>query len=292
MKKNAISTYQDVVSTYDRLLQDNTLPLFHEAELLPKRVLSDPKKDGLRVAIFSPHPDDESIIGGLPLRLMQEGASVTNIAVTLGSDVYRRALRKEELDRACTYLGFSSLILADNGLEAVTLPTRMAEPLVWQSYITVMQEYILALRPDIVICPHQDDAHPTHQGTHALVMDTLKILHYSCWIVQSEFWQPILRPNLLVVSSVQDVADLMVALACHVGEVERNPYHLRLPVWMADNVRRGTEIMQGYGSLVPKYSFGTLYRFDRWNGEYFLENSAVHTLSTKDSLAPIFVEQK
>jgi len=42
------------------------------------------------------------------------------------------------------------------------------------------------------------------------------------------------NPNLLVESSVPDVADLIAALACHVGEVRRNPYHARLPAWMMD----------------------------------------------------------
>lgn len=289
METPSISSYQDIVSVYDRLLQDRTLPLFHETTLLPKRVLPVAKTGGLRVAIFSPHPDDESIIGGLPLRLMEEGAVVTNIAVTLGSDISRQVPRQEELKRACTYLGFSCSVLKGMGLKSLSLQTRIAERLVWASYIAVMQECIMALRPDIMIFPHQEDAHPTHQGTHALVMDALKALHYPCWVVQSEFWQPMFQPNLMVASSNQDVADLMIALACHVGEVKRNPYHLRLPAWMADNVRRGAEIIQGCGSLPPTYSFATLYRFDRWNGECFLENKASFMLSTETSVASIFI---
>jgi LmbE family N-acetylglucosaminyl deacetylase len=36
--------------------------------------------------IFSPHPDDECIIGGLALRLLREAKwNVINVAVTLGS---------------------------------------------------------------------------------------------------------------------------------------------------------------------------------------------------------------
>ena len=38
------------------------------------------------VLVFAPHPDDECIVGALPLRLRQEaGWRVTNIAVPLGS---------------------------------------------------------------------------------------------------------------------------------------------------------------------------------------------------------------
>ena len=42
--------------------------------------------DAPRALIFSPHPDDECIIGGLALRLMREGGMrVVNVAVTQGS---------------------------------------------------------------------------------------------------------------------------------------------------------------------------------------------------------------
>ena len=42
-----------------------------------------------KVLIFSPHPDDEVIIGALPLRLLREfGVRVVNVAVTLGSARY------------------------------------------------------------------------------------------------------------------------------------------------------------------------------------------------------------
>jgi hypothetical protein len=39
------------------------------------------------------------------------------------------------------------------------------------------------------------------------------------------------EPHLPVESSVADVADLVAALACHVGELRRNPYHARPPAW-------------------------------------------------------------
>ena len=36
-------------------------------------------------------------------------------------------------------------------------------------------------------------------------------------------------PNLMAESSVDDLATMMTALSFHVGEVQRNPYHLTLP---------------------------------------------------------------
>ena len=71
-------------------------------------------------------------------------------------------------------------------------------------------------------------------------------------------------PNLMVESSIDDVADMMTALSFHVGEVQRNPYHLLVPAWMQDNVRRGGELVGGQGGAAPDFSFCTLYRLRRW----------------------------
>jgi hypothetical protein len=71
-------------------------------------------------------------------------------------------------------------------------------------------------------------------------------------------------PNLLVESSPEDVADLVSATSFHVGEVRRNPYHLLLPAWMQDNVRRGAELVGGQGTAAPNFIFGTVYRLRAW----------------------------
>jgi len=59
------------------------------------------------VLIFSPHPDDECITGGLGLRLLREAKwNVVNVGVTLGSNRARQAARRRELQNACAALGF------------------------------------------------------------------------------------------------------------------------------------------------------------------------------------------
>src|SRR5208283_3144516 len=66
-----------------------------------------PAPDAPTALLFSPHPDDESITGGLALRLSREcGWRIINVAVTLGSKPERRAERLEELKGACRFLGF------------------------------------------------------------------------------------------------------------------------------------------------------------------------------------------
>src|SRR6185503_21107656 len=77
------------------------------------------------VLIFSPHPDDECIIGGLALRLMREaGMRVINVAVTQGSNTGRQAARLAELSEACSYLGFELLQTAPRGLENINVRAR------------------------------------------------------------------------------------------------------------------------------------------------------------------------
>lgn len=70
----------------------------------------------------------------------------------------------------------------------------------------------------------------------------------------------------MVEISPRDLGDLIAALSFHTGEVQRNPYHLRLPAWMQDNVRRGGEVVGGQGETPPSFSFATLYRLSRWTG--------------------------
>jgi len=73
-------------------------------------------------------------------------------------------------------------------------------------------------------------------------------------------------PNLMVEYSATDLADLVAATSFHVGEVKRNPYHLLLPAWMQDNVRRGAELVGGQGGAAPTFMFAQLFRAQKWDG--------------------------
>jgi hypothetical protein len=70
----------------------------------------------------------------------------------------------------------------------------------------------------------------------------------------------------MVEISPNDLADLITATTFHVGEVKRNPYHLLLPAWMMDNVRRGSELVGGQGGTAPDFTFAALYRLRKWTG--------------------------
>jgi len=215
--------------------------------------------------MFSPHPDDECLVGGLALRLLREAKwNVINVAVTLGSNLERRAERLRELNDACRVLGFD--LASANRLD-INPETRRTKRKFWQKAVRNTARNLTLARPRAVFIPHADDGHPAHVGTHLLVMDALKTLpaSFRCHVVETEFWRPLADPNLMVESSVTDVADLVAALACHVGEVRRNPYQARLPAWLMDNVRRGAELVGGRGGAAPDFTFATLYRVRQWS---------------------------
>ena len=85
-------------------------------------------KDAPVALIFSPHPDDEVIIGGLALRLMREaGWNPVNVAVTQGSNRERQAARWQELEECCRCIGFDLVPTAPRGLEKINPRTRDQE---------------------------------------------------------------------------------------------------------------------------------------------------------------------
>jgi LmbE family N-acetylglucosaminyl deacetylase len=223
--------------------------------------------DAPRALIFSPHPDDECIIGGLALRLQREaGYRVVNVAVTQGSNKARQQGRWDELTEACRYLGFDLVETVPGGLEKINTKARAADPAHWSACVDVIAGILAEHQPAVVFFPHETDWNSSHIGTHHLLMDALarQSAGFACDVVETEFWGAMSTPNLMLESSVPDLADMMTALSFHVEEVRRNPYHLLVPAWMQDNVRRGAELVGGQGRAAPDFTFCTLYRHRIW----------------------------
>ena len=215
---------------------------------------TDPIQSSSKALLFSPHPDDECIIGAMPLRLTQElGMQVINIPVTFGSNVERQAGRAKELKDACDYLGWEILQGKDTFQSLET-----------SDVVRILEK----LQPKIIFFPHSNDWNSRHISTHFLVLDALKQMDsdFTCTTVETEFWGAMDDPNLMVESDAQTVAELVAATSLHTEEVARNPYHLLLPAWMQDNVRRGAELVGGQGEAAPDFSFSTLYRLRKWQG--------------------------
>ena len=259
-----MNPYQSFASSFAQLVaQGKSLPLGG----IPPRGKQRPQPGAPVALIFSPHPDDECLIGGFALRLMREtGMKVVNVAVTQGSNKNRQEPRLQELKNACEWLGFELEQTAPEGLEKVNLQSRANDPVRWSGAVKIVADILLRYQPRAIFFPHETDWNVTHIGTHFLVLDALDILprDFECLMIETEYWAPMVSPNLMVESSVDDVADLLAALSFHVGEVRRNPYHLRMPAWLQDNVRRGAEVIGGQGGPAPDFTFATLYRLRQW----------------------------
>ncbi len=231
-----------------------------------------PSADAPKALVFAPHPDDECIVGALALRLLRErGVNVVNVAVTQGSNRDRQAGRIEELRAACGYLGFGLRTTVPGGLERISPGGRTSDPSNWATAVARIAAILHDEDPAVVFFPHVRDWNGTHIGTHLLVTEAMASLgpSFRTTVVETEFWAAMDTPNLMVESSEADVADLVAATSFHVGEVKRNPYHLTLPAWMQDNVRRGGELVGGQGGAAPDFTFATLYRLRRWESGGF-----------------------
>ena len=253
---------QKFVSEYARLFQSGKkLPAGNPQKIPQRRKIP---ADAPKALLFSPHPDDECIVGGLALRLLREAKwNVINVAVTLGGKVERRTARLAELRGACDFLGFG---LAVAGWEDINPDAPREKRPAWRAAVEIVADILTEQQPRVIFVPHEGDQHPTHIGTHLLVLKALAALpvDFACNIIETEFWGQMTDPNLLVESGVEDVGDLVAALAFHVGEVRRNPYHAMLPARMIDNARRGAELVGEPGGPAPDFTFATIYRLRQW----------------------------
>ena len=259
-----MKSYRDFVAAFSNTMKKaKSLPLGQAVSAsLPKLPADAPK-----VLLFSPHPDDEVITGALPLRLLRQGRrQIINVALTLGRHQDRRQPRLEELRGCCEYIGFDLIIAGKDGLTDVYIKTREEDQEHWEKYVETIADMLRENRPEIVFFPHVRDWHPGHIATNQLVLDALKMQepNFTCYCIETEFWSTMDSPNLMVESSPDDLADLLNALSFHVGEVRRNPYHLKLPAWMIDNVRRGSELVGKRGGPASDFQFATLYRLRLW----------------------------
>ena len=260
-----MNPYHRFVSEHARLIQEARSYPLGRFEPAPKPEV---KADAPRALFFAPHPDDECISAGLAVRLLREGRmNVIDVAVTLGGNQARRAGRLEELRQACRYLGFGLVLTAPDGLARINLKTREQDPAHWNACVKVIAGILAAHRPRVVFCPHDQDWNSTHIGTHFLVQDALRQMPapFECLVVETEFWGQMTDPNLMVEMSAADLGDMITATSFHVGEVARNPYHLLLPAWMMDNVRRGGEVVGGQGGKAPDFTFAALCRLRKWS---------------------------
>ena len=228
------------------------------------------------IMLISPHPDDECITSSLALRLMHENnAQVINVAVTLGSNKSRQKSRLKELTTACKELEFELDVLHED----------------WKVKLKELKSLLAKYKPQLILAPHLKDHHPTHIKTGKLLQSALKNSGLNTIVAWTEFWSPLAKPNCLIEVPRDLVLIQMKSLSMHIGEIQRNPYHLRLGPWMMDNVRRGGEIINDPGSSVPAAPYGVLYQLEVFKNNRFSKiNLSSKFLSAFADIGQIFNE--
>jgi hypothetical protein len=163
--------YQALVEGFARLLSQGQA--LSPAGLIPPE-RPPATADVPSTLIFAPHPDDEVIIGGLPLRLLREQKlNVINVAVTLGTRPERQAERWQELKNCggclprptgtfCQARSIFSALLTSNGSSGEPeLPSRC-----------------MATEPDDRVHRRPNRPQPSVERSSARDL----VLHSSCWV--------------------------------------------------------------------------------------------------------------
>lgn len=229
-----------------------------------------------KILILSPHPDDEIISGALALRLQQENrCEVINVAVTLGSNADRKTPRRRELANALSFLKWKGHVL----------------PELWSEKEKKLVALLKSERPALIIAPHLHDYHPAHIKTAELTVRALRKSKLASTVAWAEYWSPQAKPNFLVGIARTTLMKQVQALSFHQGEIKRNPYHLTLPSWQMDNVRRGSEWLGGKGALNAQFAFGQLYRIETWeNGKASRRDVAGKICGPDSDLSDLLVD--
>lgn len=248
-------TFEDFIKKYSALLQ--------EAKRIPFFRYTPPtwpcyKRGAPLILVFSAHPDDEVLsMAPLAMRFRAEGSRVINVAMTLGSDESQHSRREEELEDACTFLGYELEIPFGREHRPVHARTRGSP--VWTEWVQTVSTLTVRKCPHVIITHHQNDAHPSHERTSAIVREAIADSRWSGLLFEAEYWREMEEPNMMIEVSKENLVLLLKAISFHRGEIERNAFHCALPGKLRDNVRR-SELVLGFGSEAPTMDFAVMYK--------------------------------
>ena len=163
----------------------------------------------------------------------------------------------------------SSSANREQGLEKVTPTNRLEETDSWTQKVGQLSEIFEKWNPTLLFFPNSHDWNRPTGRTSTYLGRLAEPEDFNPFLVETEYCGQMPAPNLLVESSTEEVADLLGALSHHEGELKRNPFHLRMPSWMQDNVRRGAEVVGGQEAWPPLTSPPCTESVDGWTGSGF-----------------------
>lgn len=177
----------------------------------------------MKVLVFAPHPDDESIaLGGTIRRHVLLGCQVKVLFLTSGEAAPESwtELREQEAKSAQEILGYQEIEFwryPDGHLEEAS---------------GVMERIFEELEKgwDVVYLPHKNDAHPDHSATHKLVMEALNQQSANgsplpADMAMYEVWTPLQEYDINV-RITDHVEDKLAAIRAHKSQSDRNAFDM------------------------------------------------------------------
>lgn len=128
----------------------------------------------MRIAVISPHPDDETLgAGGTLLRYKNEGHQIFWINVTdvTPGEAYSKEfcdLRKQQIQKVCEFYGFDGFFNLKE--EPAGLTDRKESELIGK-----ISACIKSIQPDMLILPDKRDAHSDHGAVFRAAMACTKV---------------------------------------------------------------------------------------------------------------------
>lgn len=181
----------------------------------------------MKILVFSPHPDDESIgCGGVLTKHKLMGSTVQTVFMTSGEQGKAgtepdmvKVIREGEALRAAERLGTlpPKFLRYPDGELADFLPAR----------VKATTNLIIQENPDVIFVPSEDDEHVDHKATFYMVVDGLRSLKINRpdieihpEVYMYEVWTPLTEYDL-----VEDISEYIgnkiLAIREHYSQIER-----------------------------------------------------------------------
>lgn len=169
---------------------------------------------GSRVAVLSPHPDDDILgCGGVLAKHAKAGTSITSIYMTDGrkgdptfsSEDELVMERQKEARAACEVVGITHLEFLrapDQGLRVTT------------KLVKQLEQILTKYNPNLIYTPFFLDNHIDHFETNRILVQAAKTLDPQTIIAMYETWTPLVSPDMVTeITGVMDIKEK--AIRCH-----------------------------------------------------------------------------
>lgn len=177
------------------------------------------------------------------MALRDAGWRVVNLACGLGGEG-QRARREAELREACRLARFELRIPAKPALASTEEGDAVAVG-------EVVAAAIAELDPQLVVSPGPGDRHPAHGLVAAAARKAIegqaRPVHWWAWAL----WGSLPQPTLGTLFEQERLEEVLVALAAHRGELERNDYRRFVRARAEMNVSLAAELLFGFGAAAP-----------------------------------------